>query len=72
MVQENQSYAAAQTSLTTAQANLDTAYQKFNQLVGLAPDDRPVLTDQPSFAPLVIGSLDAEVSRVLAWTVPVF
>jgi outer membrane protein TolC len=66
VVQENQSYAAAQTSLATAKANLDTDYQKFNQLVGLATDDRPVLTDQPSFAPLVIGSLDAEVSRVLA------
>ena len=46
--------------------NLDTAYQNFNQLVGLAPDARPVLTDQPSFTPLVIGSLDAEVSQVLA------
>jgi outer membrane protein len=66
VVQENQSYAAAQASLATDQANLTTDYQKFNQLVGLAPDDRPVLTDQPSFAPLVIGSLDAEVSRVLA------
>jgi outer membrane protein TolC len=66
VIQENQSYAAAQTSLDTANANLTNAYLQFNQLVGLAPDDRPVLTDQPSFAPLVIGSLDAEVSRVLA------
>jgi outer membrane protein len=65
VIQENQSYAAVQTSLDTAKANLDTDYQKFNQLVGLATGDRPVLTDQPSFAPLVIGSLDAEVSRVL-------
>jgi outer membrane protein TolC len=66
VVQENQKYAAAQTSLDTANANLTNAYLQFNQLVGLAPDDRQVLTDQPSFAPLVIGSLDAEVSRVLA------
>ena len=64
--QENESYAAAQTSLSSTQDSLDTAYQQFNQLVGLAPDARPVLTDQPSFTPLVIGSLDAEVSRVLA------
>ncbi|MGD0152990.1 MAG: TolC family protein [Thermacetogeniaceae bacterium] len=66
VIQENQSYAAAQTNLDTAKANLNTDYVKFNQLVGLAPDDRLVLTDQPSFTPLVIGSLDAEVSRVLA------
>jgi len=66
VVQENQKYAAAQATLATDQASLDTDYQKFNQLVGLATDDRPVLTDQPTFAPLVIGSLDAEVSRVLA------
>jgi outer membrane protein len=64
--QENQSYAASQSSLSSTQESLDTAYQQFNQLVGLVPDDRPVLTDQPSYALLVIGSLDAEVSRVLA------
>jgi outer membrane protein TolC len=64
--QENQLYAQAQASLTADQNDLDTTYQQFNQLVGLAPDDRPVLTDQPSFTPLVIDSLDAEVSRVLA------
>ncbi len=64
--QENESYAAAQTSLSSAQDSIDTAYEQFNELVGLASGDRPVLTDQPSYAPLVIGSLDAEVSRVLA------
>jgi outer membrane protein TolC len=66
VIQENQLYADAQDTLTTDQANLDADYQKFNQLVGLAPADRPALTDQPSFAPLVVGSLGAEVSRVLA------
>jgi outer membrane protein TolC len=64
--QANQSSAQAQTNLSTAEANLTTAYQQFNQLVGLAPDDRPALTDQPSFTPLVMDSLDAEVNRVLA------
>ena len=64
--QANQGYAQAQTNLSTAEANLTTAYQQFDQLVGLTPDDQPVLTDQPSFAPLAIGSLDAEVSQVLA------
>ncbi len=63
--QENQLYAQAQAQLTTDQSNLVTAYQQFDQLVGLVSSDRPVLTDQPSYAPLVIGSLDAEVSRVL-------
>jgi outer membrane protein TolC len=65
VIQENQSYAAAQSSLASDQSSLDTDYQKFNQLVGLTTSDRPTLTDQPSFVPLVIGSLDAEVSRVL-------
>ena len=65
VIQENQSYAAAQSSLASDQSSLDTDYQKFNQLVGLTTSDRPALTDQPSFVPLVIGSLEAEVSRVL-------
>lgn len=67
VTQADQSYAQAQTNLSTAEASLTTAYQQFDKLVGLATDDQPVLTDQPSsFTPLVVGSLDAEVSRVLA------
>ncbi len=64
--QANQADVADEAALSQAEANLTTAYQQFDQLVGLTPDDQPVLTDQPSFAPLVVGSLDAEVSRVLA------
>lgn len=64
--QAKENLAAAQSSLTTADKTLTTAYEKLNQLVGLMPDDRPNLVDQPAFVPLVINSLDAEVSRVLA------
>jgi hypothetical protein len=65
VITANQNYASAQAALASAQATLNAAYQQFDQLVGLMPDDRPVLTDQPSFTPLVIGSLEAEVDRVL-------
>lgn len=64
--QAKESLAAAQSSLTAADKTLTTAYEKFNQLVGLMPGDRPNLIDQPAFAPLEIDSLDAEVNRVLA------
>lgn len=56
----------ARASLATAETSLADAYQQFNQLVGLLPDERPDLVDQPSFAPLEIDSLEAEVSRALA------
>ena len=63
--QENESYAAAQTSLSSTQDSLDTAYQQFNQLVGLAPDARPVLTDQPA----VLSAQDTVVSDKTALTI---
>ena len=48
VMQASQNDAASQASLSSAEANLDTAYQQFDQLVGLAIDDHPALTDQPS------------------------
>ena len=63
--QANESYTSAQSALTTSQTTLADDYQKFNQLVGLMPDDRPALVDEPAFTPLKIDSLDAEVSRVV-------
>ncbi|MGI9862821.1 TolC family protein [Moorella naiadis] len=65
MLQTDASYNGAQSQLASAQKALNDAYEKFNLLVGLMPEERPALTDQPVFAPLVINSLDAEVSRVL-------
>ncbi|APC09540.1 TolC family protein [Neomoorella thermoacetica] len=65
MQQTANGYSQAQAQLASAQKALDNAYEKFNQLVGLMPDERPVLVDRPTFMPLTINSLDAEVSRVL-------
>jgi len=56
---------AARLSLEAAKQGRDDAYQKFNQLVGLWPEDRPVLVDEPSYGPLLIDNLDTEVERAL-------
>lgn len=65
MIQAETNYTAAKNSLEAAQKSLDDAYQKFNQLVGLWPEDRPVLSDMPEITPLNITDLDVEVSRVV-------
>lgn len=57
--QEKKNYEAAQ-------QNLNDAYNTFNNLVGLLPEERPLLVDTPDYQPLSINSLDAEVDRVLA------
>jgi len=59
-------YEGAQTRLSAAQNDLDNAYMAFNQLVGLWPEDRPVLTDELEYAPLEVNDLDYEVARVLS------
>lgn len=63
--QAEESKVAAESELAAAQSSLSDSYTKFNQLLGLAPDERPRLSDQPAFQPLEITSLEAEVSRVL-------
>jgi outer membrane protein TolC len=56
---------AAKSALEAAQKALDDAYQQFNQLVGLWPEDRPVLTDRPTYSALEIDSLDTEVEKAV-------
>lgn len=58
-------YQAAQATLNAAQNDLDKAYVLLNQLVGLWPEDRPVLTDKVDFKALQITNLDYEVVKVL-------
>lgn len=55
----------AQASLAGAQNELESAYVAFNQVIGLCPEDRPVLTDTVEFNPLEIVNLDYEVVKVL-------
>jgi len=58
-------YRGAQAALSRAQNNLNSAYIAFNQMVGLWPEDRPVLTDNIEFHPLKIDNLDYEVEKVM-------
>ncbi|NSW83086.1 MAG: TolC family protein [Syntrophothermus sp.] len=58
-------YQAAQATLNAAQNDLDKGYVLLNQLVGLWPEDRPVLTDKVDFKALQITNLDYEVEKVL-------
>ncbi|SHI54246.1 TolC family protein [Desulfofundulus thermosubterraneus] len=57
--------AKAESELAAAQNELDNACVKLNQLVGLHPDDRPVLVDKLEFYPLQVANLNTEVNRVL-------
>jgi len=55
----------AKAALEEAQNNLEKAYTSFNQLVGLWPEDRPVLSDEPGFVPLENVDLEYLVTKVL-------
>lgn len=65
LIEAQAARATSESSLVAARKALDDAYQKFNLLVGLWPDDRPVLTDNPNLSPLVIDNLDTEVQRAI-------
>ena len=52
--------------LEAAKKALDDAYHQLNQLIGLWPEDRPVLTSRPKYEPLAVDSLDAAVERAVA------
>lgn len=65
MFQSDTSLASAKKGLEAANMALDDAYQRFNQLVGLSPEDKPVPTESPKFAPLNVDNLYAEVERII-------
>jgi outer membrane protein TolC len=56
---------SAKYTLEKAQNDLDTAYESFNQLVGLSLETRPLLTDEPVFALMEETNLDYLVTKVL-------
>ncbi len=64
-VQAESSLADAKSSLELARKSLSETYEKFNQMVGLWPEDRPVLVDQPVYDKLVIDNLETEVERAV-------
>jgi outer membrane protein len=66
MMQADATLAGAKSNLESANKALEDAYQKFNLLVGLWPEDRPVLTDKPVFNEVKIDNLDFEVAKAMA------
>lgn len=65
MAQADSAQEIAKTGLEAAKKSLDDSYQKFNQLVGLNPEERPVLVDNPKFEVLNVENLYSEVERLL-------
>lgn len=64
--------AGAQAKVATAKSDLESArnqlsadYEALNLLLGLWPEDRPVLTDEINFEPLEIDNLEQEVQRAV-------
>lgn len=66
MLEADAALAGAKANLEAANKALEDNYQKFNQLVGLWPEDRPVLVDKPSFNVVEIDNLDFEVAKAKA------
>lgn len=65
MIQADANLAGAKDSYAEALKSLDDAYQKFNYLVGLWPEDQPVLTEIPVFEKVSIIDLNNYIERML-------
>lgn len=65
LVQANSNLSKAKSDYEASKKALADDYQIFNQLVGLWPEDRPILVDRPVFKKLIIDNLDAEVERAV-------
>lgn len=57
--------ARARSDLTEVQNKLNSDYESLNQLLGLWPEDRPVLVDEAQFDPMPEIDLDHAVQRVM-------
>ena len=64
-VQAEAGYELRKAALEAARQGLIDKYQALNNLVGLKPEDRPVLVDIPEFVPFKINNLEAEIQRRL-------
>jgi len=54
------------TSYELAQKEVDQAYQDLNNLIGLKPEDKPILTDEIDYTPLEVDDLDFAIARIMA------
>lgn len=55
----------AKSDLESAKNQLNTDYEALNLLIGLWPEDRPVLVDEIDYEPLKIDNLEQEVQRAV-------
>lgn len=58
-------FKTAQASLASAENSVATKYQAFNKLVGLNPEERPVLTEKPAYSKLVTDGPEAQALRAV-------
>lgn len=65
MTQADTALASAKDRYEEALKALDDAYQKFNYLVGLWPEDRPILTEVPVFEKVSVVDLNNYIERML-------
>ncbi len=54
----------AKAAVDAAQKNLDGAYSAFNKLIGISQSERPILSDNPEYDPLVVNDLESEAERI--------
>lgn len=66
LIQAEAALKSAESNLEANRLSLNDMYQKFNRLIGLFPEDRPVLVDRPVFAPLKIDNPEPEIERAIA------
>lgn len=59
-------YETAQVSLQNAQTALEKDYTRFNNLLGIDVNERPILLDLPEYEPVVVDHLDNYISRTLS------
>lgn len=57
-------YNAEKKNNTVNDTNLNNAYEAFNQLLKLRPEERPVLEEKPEYKPLGEVDVEAHISRV--------
>lgn len=55
----------ADTSYELAKKEVDKAYQELNNLIGLKPEDRPILAESIEFAPLEVDDLESTITRIM-------
>ncbi len=64
-VEAEKNFIIKESALQESRTNLADSYVKLNHIIGLQPQDRPLLSYEPEFVPLNILDLDAEVQRRL-------